>query len=319
MKPRRNHLQQRVLQRLEAGLPPTRWQQFRLHLQTMVRQLRHRRFSTIWFHGKGVARIAWQPFTVGRLFGVPVQFHVTWLVYPVGFLVWLLFDDEHPWRLDFPLLILLILCLSLLFHEFAHVLTARRFGIGSRRVIIIPLGAAAELETPLSGAREFWIALAGPISSLLLAELFRLGLLALNASVNDWFSGYGWRLELRDGLRFGYAANLMLAGFNLLPCFPMDGGRMLRSALVVIVTRFFPHHPVPASLIATRIAVRCFAWPVALVMMVYSIQRRDYWIYLLLFPLLLLVAEIEYQTLCEVNAPQNEGELPGASVSSRSE
>ena len=312
MKPPRNRLQQRVRQRLEAGLPPTRWQQFRLHLQTMVRQLRHRRFSTIWFHGKGVARIAWQPFTVCRLLGVPVQFHITWFVYPAGFLVWLLYDDEHPWRLDFPLLILFILCLSLLFHEYAHVLTARRFGIGSRRVIIIPPGAAAELETPLSGPREFWIALAGPVSSLLLAELFQLGLLALAASVSDWFSDYGWRLELRDGLRFGYALNQMLAGFNLLPCFPMDGGRMLRSALAVVVGRFFPHYPVPASLIATRIAVRCFAWPVALVMMVYSLQRRDYWLYLLLFPLLLFAAEIEYQTLREANAPQNEGENPGA-------
>ncbi len=308
MKPRRNHLQQHVLQRLEAGLPPTRWQQLRLHLQTMMRQLRHRRFSTIWFHGKGVARIVWQPFTVGWLSGVPVQFHITWLVYPAGFLVWLLFDDEHPWRLDYPLLILLIICLSLLFHEFAHVLTARRFGIGCRRVIIIPPGAAAELETPLSGPREFWIALAGPVSSLLLAELFRLGLFALAASGNDWFSDYGWRLELRDGLRFGYAVNLMLAGFNLLPCFPMDGGRVLRSALAVSIGWFFPHHPVPAPLIATRIAVRCFAWPVALVMMVYSIQRRDYWIYLLLFPLLLLAAEIEYQMLCDANAPQIEGE-----------
>jgi Zn-dependent protease len=297
----------RVLQRLEAGLPPTRWQQLVLHLHTMARQLRRKRFSTLWFHGKGIARSIWKSFTIFRLFGVPVQFHVTWFIYPAGFLVWLLFDYERPWKMYFVLLMLLVLCASLLVHEFAHVLMARRFGIGTRRVLIIPPGALAELESSLDSPNEFWIALAGPVASLLLAGIFRVGFHAFASWHASW--RFIWLYHWMRAWEFGFELNLMLAWFNLLPCFPMDGGRILRSSLAVITGRFFPQCTGQPFLIATRITVRYVSWPAALGMMGYAIlQLEDYWIYLILFPLLLFAAEVEYWLVREKACPSSDGD-----------
>jgi len=296
MRPLRNNLQWRVLQRLEAGLPPSRWQQFMLHWQTMARQLRRKRFSTLWFHGKGIARLIWKSFTVCRLFGVPVQFHITWFIYPAGFLVWLLFDFERPWKMYFALLLLLVICVSLLVHEFAHVLTARRFGIGSLRVVMIPPGAFAELETALRSPSEFWIALAGPLSSLILAGIFWLGFRAFVSWGSTW--EYPCLYHSMRALQFGFNINLWMAVFNLLPCFPMDGGRILRAALAVGIGRFFPQYSVQKFVTATLVAVRFVSWPVALGVMGYAFfQWEDYWLYLILFPFLLFVAEIEYWDL----------------------
>ena len=312
MKPYRNKFQVRVLKRLEAGLPPTRWQQLILHLHTIARQIRRKKFSTIWFHGKGILRSVWTPFTVCRIAGVPVQFHVTWLVYPACFLVWLLFDYGRPWKMFFALLKLFVICVSLLAHEFAHVLTARRFGIGSRRVILIPPGAVAELESALDSPNEFWIALACPLASFVLAGIFWLALHSMGLSLKDWLSGRDWLLETRHVFIFGYALNLIMAGFNLLPCFPMDGGRVLRSSLAVVIGRFFSQHVEQSFVIATRIAVRYVSWPVALGMMAYAILQLQFWIYLILFPLLLFAAEIEYQMLCKNNKSNNDVEKPNS-------
>ena len=298
MKPKKNRLQLRVLRRLESGQPPTRWQQFMLHLLTMARQLRRRRFSSLWFHGKGLLRIVWKPFTVCRLFGVPVQFHVTWFIYPAGFLFWLLFDYNRPWKMYYVLLMLLVICASLLAHEFAHVLTARRFGIGTRHVVFIPLGAVAILETNLRLPNEFWIALAGPVTSLVVAGMFWGSFHLLACWHASW--KFIWLYHWMRAWQFGFELNLMIAGFNLLPCYPMDGGRMLRSSLAVIIGRYFPRPFEQTYIIATRIAVRYVAWPVALGMMVYAVcQWEDYWMYLILFPLLLFVAEIEYAIVRE--------------------
>jgi Zn-dependent protease len=295
MKPNRNTLQWRVLQRLEAGLPPSRWQQFLLHLQTVARQLRRKRFSTLWFHGQGIARLVWKPFTVCRLFGVPVQFHITWFVYPAGFLAWLLFDYDRPWKMFLVLLMLLVICASLLAHEFAHVLAARKFGIGSRRVILIPPGAVAELDSALDSPNEFWIALAGPLASLLLAGIFWAGFHEFASWHKTW--RIVWLYHWMRAWEFGFNLNLFMAMFNLLPCFPMDGGRILRSSLAMILGRAFPQRARPAFFTATLITVRWVAWPVGVGMIVFAILNLDYWIYLFFFPLLILVAEIEYQEL----------------------
>lgn len=166
----------------------------------------------------------WKPFTICQLAGVPVQFHVTWLIYPASFLVWLLFDYDRPWKMFFALLVLFVICVSLLAHEFAHVLTARRFGIGSRRVIIIPPGALAELESALDSPNEFWITLAGPVASLLLVGIFRVGFHAFASWHESW--KVIWLYHWMRAWQFGFKLNLFMAAFNLMPCFPMDGGRI---------------------------------------------------------------------------------------------
>jgi len=308
MKFHQKNIQLRVLQRLEAGLHPTRWQQLILHLQTMTRQLRRKRFSTLWFHGKGIARLVWKPFTICRLAGVPVQFHITWLIFPAGFLFWLLFDSDRPWTLYCALLLLLSLFVSELTHELAHVFAARRFGIPTRRILFFPLGAFAELESGLDKPNEFWIALAGPLASLALAGIFQVSYHTMCLWSETWDKI--WLYHLMRNFELCSTLNLFLAFFNLLPCFPMDGGRIMRSSLAVLVRRLFPRHANKSFLTATMITVRFASWPVALGMMIYAIFNLEYFSYLILFPLLLFLAEIEYWGLrTDDNANEKETQI----------
>ena len=180
-------------------------------------------------------------------------------------------------------------------HEFAHVFAARLFGIGSRQVIFIPPGAAAVLDTPLRPPFELWVALAGPVASLMMASIFRECLEALSYLHVPW--RLFWFRELKNILQIGIKLNWLLAFFNLLPCFPMDGGRMLRSLMAAIINRWFPRYAVQTYLLATKITVRCVAWPVGLGMIAYTILQSHEWIYLLMFPALLFCAEIEYLIL----------------------
>lgn len=112
---------------------------------------------------------------------------------------------------------------SIVFHEMAHALVARRFGIQTHAITLFVFGGVAELEEePRTPGSEFLIAIAGPISSYLLAGAFYLARQALDAQFSD---------EAYVLLTYLMLINMMLATFNLIPAFPLDGGRMLRAAL----------------------------------------------------------------------------------------
>jgi Zn-dependent protease/predicted transcriptional regulator len=109
---------------------------------------------------------------------------------------------------------------SLILHELAHSLIARRYGLGIGGITLFLFGGVAELvDEPKSAASEFWIAIAGPLMSFALAGLFSLAALA----VGDGLLGII--------LVYLGSINLVLAVFNLLPAFPLDGGRVLRAWL----------------------------------------------------------------------------------------
>lgn len=121
-------------------------------------------------------------------------------------------------------LALLFLCVVL--HEFGHILTARHFGVKTPEVLLLPIGGVSRLERfPEEPYQELLIALAGPAVSLAigLALLLPLGFPPFPSSPVD--PGLGTVL-----VQIGWI-NLFLAGFNLLPAFPMDGGRVLRALL----------------------------------------------------------------------------------------
>jgi Zn-dependent protease len=250
-----------------------------------------------------VAGFFWKPLTLFRFSRVPVQLHATFLIYPVGVFTWDRYIENASRGLLRATVFLLVFSGSLLVHEFAHVFAARHWGIGTRRVLMIPFGALAELESAPRAPSEIWIGLAGPLASFALAGVFWLALHAMGPSVRYWLSGRYWLQELRLVFGFGCALNLVVAIFNLLPCFPMDGGRALRSGLAVLIGRVFPRHAGRAFLIATRIAVRYVAWLVALGMMTVTILHTRVWIHLLVFPLLVLYAEAEYWVLRTENSP----------------
>ncbi|WP_045221348.1 site-2 protease family protein [Desulfonatronum thioautotrophicum] len=113
---------------------------------------------------------------------------------------------------------------SVLFHEFCHSVVARKYGVEVRGITLFIFGGVAEMgQEPKTPQSEFWIAIAGPLASLLLALIFHI------VHISGDRVGMGEAL----GSVFMYLAlvNLILAVFNLIPAFPMDGGRILRAVL----------------------------------------------------------------------------------------
>ena len=111
-----------------------------------------------------------------------------------------------------------------LLHEFGHSLAARQFGIQTDSIVLLPIGGIATLERmPRKPAQELWIAVAGPLVNVVMAIALFFALPFIGtvspASVN-WFE-------------YLIAANVFLVLFNMLPAFPMDGGRVLRSVLAM--------------------------------------------------------------------------------------
>jgi Zn-dependent protease len=177
--------------------------------------------------------------TLGRLFGIRIR-ATTGFLYVAGVVVllgWLV----DPSRGLHQTLVLLLLLVALLAHEFGHALVAQRLGIRVIDVTLWHLGGMARMqEIPESPRLEAAIASAGPLVNLALAALTVPLLL-----VRDELSPLGAELA------FDFAAmNALLGGLNLLPIFPMDGGRLLRAWLATRST----------YLSATERAVRVGKW-----------------------------------------------------------
>lgn len=163
------------------------------------------------------------------LFGFEIKIDASWLLI-AGLIVWSLSSGYFPQVLPdlapmaylaLSIVAMLGLFASLILHELSHSLVARRYGLGIGGITLFLFGGVAELvDEPKSAASEFWIAVAGPAMSFLLSALF-----GLAAAVTG--------SEGLVGILLTYLAsiNLVLAVFNLLPAFPLDGGRVLRAWL----------------------------------------------------------------------------------------
>jgi stage IV sporulation protein FB len=154
--------------------------------------------------------------------GIPTRIHASFalLLLWVGISTW---QSAHSGiAVVFGLGFALAIFACVLLHEFGHALVARRFGIGTRRITLLPIGGVAELERNPSDPRaEMWIAAAGPAVNLAIAAI--LSLIGLTTGA---FASGGIATLVFNGL---VGANLMLALFNLIPAFPMDGGRVFRA------------------------------------------------------------------------------------------
>ena len=137
--------------------------------------------------------------------------------------------------LDLALVFGVFACVLL--HELGHALAARYYGIRTANITLYPIGGIARLERmPESPGREIAVALAGPMVNIIIAGGLFLGILASNLVVpGSWTTpGFDFFEQFLARLFF---ANLFLAAFNLLPAFPMDGGRVFRAFLSLRLSR----------------------------------------------------------------------------------
>jgi Zn-dependent protease/predicted transcriptional regulator len=165
---------------------------------------------------------------IARLSGIDVYLHFTFLLLIawIGLAYWQLEGSLQAVIAGVGFILALFACVVL--HELGHALTARKFGIRTRSIVLLPIGGIASIEkTPEDPRQEILIALAGPAVSFGIAALLWL---VLSAS-----SGIGTATppSLSEGsfLQRLMLVNLLLGAFNLLPAFPMDGGRVFRAVL----------------------------------------------------------------------------------------
>lgn len=174
-------------------------------------------------------RASWS-WRTGSIAGIDIYVHVT---FPL-ILVWIAAVEFMERRngalamVGVSLVIALFVCV--VFHELGHALVARRYGIRTKNIMILPIGGVAQLERmPDNPREELLVALTGPAVTLLIAVLLRLALYAL-AVLAPLAPGAAFLDQL-------FILNLYLAAFNLIPAFPMDGGRVLRSLLALKMSR----------------------------------------------------------------------------------
>jgi len=161
---------------------------------------------------------------VARIGGIDIRMHWTFVVLVV-LVVWLNAGGGSA-TVAAGLVWIVAVFTSVLIHEYAHCVVARRRGAVVEDILLLPIGGMSQLEKmPEGAADELAIAIVGPLTSLGLAVLAVAGGLVFGAHLwpptlfaGSWFARMAW-------------LNILLGAFNLLPALPMDGGRVLRAAL----------------------------------------------------------------------------------------
>src|SRR5689334_560415 len=166
------------------------------------------------------------PGTVGnlRLFGVPIRLHFTFLLLLV-FLIFIGIGGKQSGLTT--ALYVLALFASVLLHEIGHALVARVYGVRTLEIVMYPIGGVSRLKEQPKPRQEPLIAMAGPVVNLIIGVV-------LLATQHDFLPPEKLAVPTDANLIERMAAgNLLLGLFNLLPAYPMDGGRILRSLLAL--------------------------------------------------------------------------------------
>ena len=172
---------------------------------------------------------------IGTFGGIPLKIHWTFS-FLILFLLFTIFAEgvgleQGLWFGGY--IIALFLCVVL--HEYGHAIAAKRYGVQTKDIILSPIGGVARLEVlPEKPVQELIIALAGPAVNVIIAVLLTIGFLISSV---DPLEALNYDILGIDGPKdffvFLLVLNIMLFVFNLIPAFPMDGGRVLRSLLAM--------------------------------------------------------------------------------------
>ena len=165
-------------------------------------------------------------FAIANIKGTAVRIHWTFVFF-LGWIVLAAYGANGPRAALSSGLFFVLLFGSVLLHEFGHILTARRFGVRTPEVILLPIGGVSQMERiPEQPRQELLMSLAGPAVNLVIGGVIALALGGLPQHPDMNMTNLGKHLWTH----LAYT-NFALAAFNLLPAFPMDGGRALRALL----------------------------------------------------------------------------------------
>jgi len=167
---------------------------------------------------------------LGKVFGIEIGLHYSWFLIAL-LIVYSLSAQFHASNSSWGDQIILMMAIStailffvsLLLHELAHSLVAKSHGLPVKEITLFALGGVSQIEkNPTSASLEFWMAFVGPLTSAILGAICVVSARALGGAASDpWTAMLLW---------LGYI-NLMLAVFNLIPGYPLDGGRVLRAII----------------------------------------------------------------------------------------
>ncbi len=166
---------------------------------------------------------------IGSIAGTAIRIHVTFVL----FLIWIFFAGLATGGVNDAinsLLFMVLLFACVVAHEFGHIFTARAFGVATPDVTLLPIGGVARLERiPEKPSQEFLVAIAGPLVNVAIA-LVLIAVAPTHLSAEHLAAMQSPRVSMIDRLA---EVNIFLALFNMIPAFPMDGGRVLRALLAI--------------------------------------------------------------------------------------
>lgn len=177
-------------------------------------------------------------FKVGRAFGIDVKVHWTFFLL-LAFFAYLSYANTESWvnaLITIGIVVALFLCVVA--HEYGHSLVAQRLGVEVQDITVLPIGGLARMKAlPERPVDEIKVAVAGPLVNVVLAPIF-VGLAFLvGFDVSRLSNLFEAQNSIGNVLLYLGGINIFLVVFNMIPAFPMDGGRVLRGLLA---TRFGP-------------------------------------------------------------------------------
>ena len=171
-----------------------------------------------------------------KLAGIPVYIHWTFFILVFYIIGESVADSDSMPQLVFNVSILLTVFLCVTLHEYGHALTARKYGIQTQDIILSPIGGVARLSgLPEKPVQEFLVAIAGPMVNVVIVILITtlLAFVYPETEANYARQDISWANFLNNYLLVINVINVSLVVFNMVPAFPMDGGRVLRALLAM--------------------------------------------------------------------------------------